>query len=88
MYKIQSSPAEILGYVDSPAWIKLDGGNIIPCAPVEATGISYGGKIYNLPGHNDWPGSTEAFPSMVTDGEYQALMAQQKSLNILLGVTQ
>lgn len=87
MYKIQSSPAEVLGYVDSPAWVKLDGGNIIPCVPIEATGISYGGQIYNLPGHNDWPGNPEAFPSMVTDGEYQALMAQQKSLNILLGVT-
>ena len=88
MYKIQSSPGEGLGYVDSPAWIKLDGGNVIPCVPVEATGISYGGQIYNLTGHNDWPGNPEAFPSRVTDGEYQALMAQQKSLNILLGVTQ
>lgn len=69
MYKIQSSPAEVLGYVDSPAWIKLDGGNIVPCVPVEATGISYGGQIYNLPGHNDWSGNPEAFPSLVTDGE-------------------
>lgn len=69
MYKILSDQNKVLGYVDTPSYIKLANGNITPCVPVEATGVSYGGTIYNLLGHNDWPDNPTAYPSMVTDGE-------------------
>ena len=69
MYKIQTDQGSILGYVDTPAWVKLKDSSPTPCVPVEATGVSYGGTVYNLLGHNDWPDNPTAFPSMVTDGE-------------------
>lgn len=55
MYKILSDQNKVLGYVDTPSYIKLENGNITPCVPVEATGVSYGGTVYNLLGHNDGP---------------------------------
>lgn len=69
MYKIQSDNGSILGYVDTPAWVKKENNSPVPCVPVEATGVSYGGTVYNLLGHSDWPDNPTAFPSMVTDGE-------------------
>ena len=69
MYKILSDQNKVLGYVDTPSYIKLANGNITPCVPVEATGVSYGGQVYNLLGHKDWPDNPTAYPSMVTDGE-------------------
>lgn len=69
MYKILSDQNKVLGYVDTPSYIKLENGNIIPCVPVEATGVSYGGTVYNLLGHKDWPDNPTAYPSLVTDGE-------------------
>lgn len=69
MYKIQTDQGTILGYVDTPAWVKLKDSYPVPCVPVEATGVSYGGTVYNLLGHNDWPDNPTAFPSLVTDGE-------------------
>lgn len=79
MYKILSDQNKVLGYVDTPSYIKLANGNITPCVPVEATGVSYGGTIYNLLGHNDWPDNPTAFPSMVTDGEMVSMMNQQNA---------
>ena len=69
MYKIQTDQGTILGYVDTPAWVKLQDSSPVPCVPVEASGVSYGGTVYNLLGHNDWPDNPTAFPSLVTDGE-------------------
>lgn len=69
MYKIQTDQGAILGYVDAPAWVKLKDSYPVPCVPVEATGVSYGGTVYNLLGHNDWPDNPTAYPSLVTDGE-------------------
>ena len=69
MYKTQSSPGEVLGYVDSPAWFMMDGRTVIPCVPVEATGISYGRLIDTLAGNNDWLGSQEAIVSLLTAAE-------------------
>lgn len=69
MYKIQTDQGTILGYVDAPAWVKLKDSSPVPCVPVEATGVSYGGTVYNLLGHKDWPDNPTAYPSMVTDGE-------------------
>lgn len=69
MYKILSDQNKVLGYVDTPAWVKLKDSSPVPCVPVEATGVSYGGTVYNLLGHNDWTDNPTAYPSMVTDGE-------------------
>ena len=69
MYKIQTDQGTILGYVDTPAWVKLKDSSPVPCVPVEASGVSYGGTVYNLLGHHDWPDNPTAFPSLVTDGE-------------------
>lgn len=90
MYKIQSDNGSILGYVDTPAWVKLKDGSPVPCVPVEATGVSYGGTVYNLLGHSDWPDNPTAFPSMVTDGEMLAIINAKTtetvdSVKILLG---
>lgn len=90
MYKILSDQNKVLGYVDTPSYIKLKNGNITPCVPVEATGVSYGGTVYNLLGHHDWPDSPTAFPSLVTDGEMLAIINAKTtetvdSVKILLG---
>lgn len=90
MYKIQSDNGSILGYVDTPAWVKKKNDSPVPCVPVEATGVSYGGTVYNLLGHHDWPDNPTAFPSMVTDGEMLQILnsgttSAVNAVNIMLG---
>lgn len=82
MYKILSDQNKVLGYVDTPSYIKLENGNITPCVPVEATGVSYGGQVYNLLGHKDWPDNPTAYPSMVTDGEMLAIINAKNSQTV------
>ena len=74
MYKIFTDHNELLGYADSPAYIKLTGQGVAPCVPVEGRGINYKGEIYNLPGWNEWPDRPTAYPSMVTDAELATQM--------------
>ena len=90
MYKIQTDQGDILGYVDSPDYVRKTVRGVTPCVPVEATGVSYGGTVYNLLGHHDWPDNPTAFPSMVTDGEMLAIINAKTtetvdSVKILLG---
>ena len=76
MYKILSDQNQVMGYVDTPSYVKLNNGFPVSCVPVEATGITYAGMVYNLLGHNDWPDNPTAYPSMVSDGEMQLIMKQ------------
>lgn len=79
MYKILSDQNQVLGYVDTPAWVKLKDGYPASCVPVEAAGINFNGQIYNLLGHSDWPDNPIAYPSMVSDGEMKLIMAQMNA---------
>lgn len=79
MYKILTDQNKLLGYTDTPAWVKLQDGKPVSCMPVRATGINYAGVVYNLLGHNDWPDNPSAYPSMVTDGEIQMMMERQNA---------
>lgn len=74
MYKILTDQNKLLGYTDAPAWVKLQDGKPVACAPVRATGVNYAGVVYNLLGHSDWPDNPSAYPSLVTDGEMVAMM--------------
>lgn len=74
MYKILNDQNVLLGYTDSPSWVKKENGSPVACVPVQATGINYAGIVYNLLGHNEWPDNPTAYPSMVTDGEMVAHM--------------
>lgn len=82
MYKIVSEENQVLAYVDKPNYVKMEGGQPVPCVPVEAVGVSVGGRLYNLLGHSDIEGASTVVASMVTDGESSELF---KSLSILLG---
>lgn len=74
MYKILTDQNVLLGYTDSPSWVKKENGSPVACVLVQATGINYTGIVYNLLGHNEWPDNPTAYPSMVTDDEMVAQM--------------
>lgn len=69
MYKILTDQNKLLGYVSQPNYIKKTTGGYVPCAPVEAVGLTYQGTVYNLLGHSEIEGAPTAYASMVTDGE-------------------
>ena len=69
MYKILTDQNKLLGYVSQPNYIKVTPGGYVPCAPVEAVGLTYQGTVYNLLGHSEIEGAPIAYASMVTDGE-------------------
>ena len=69
MYKILTDKNEILGYVDTPNYVRKTIRGVTPCTPVEGRGITFKGQIYNLLGYNEWPDNPTAYPSMVTDAE-------------------
>ena len=69
MYKILTDQNKLLGYVSQPNYIKVTPGGYVPCAPVEAVGLTYQGTVYNLLGHSEIEGAPTAYASMVTDGE-------------------
>ena len=69
MYKILTDKNEVLGYVDTPNYVRKTVRGVTPCTPVEGRGITFKGQIYNLLGWNEWPGNPTAYPSMVTDAE-------------------
>lgn len=79
MYQITSNGA-MLGYTDSLEYCyKLPSGSPQVIGRKErnagavATGVIYGGKIYNLPGYDDFDGDT-AYVSEVDEG---AIITQQ-----------
>lgn len=69
MYKILTDQNKLLGYAAQPNYIKVTPGGYVPCAPVEAVGLTYQGTVYNLLGHSEIEGAPTAYASMVTDGE-------------------
>lgn len=69
MYKILTDKNKTLGYAAQPNYIKVTPGGYVPCAPVEAVGLTYQGTVYNLLGHSEIEGAPTAYASMVTDGE-------------------
>lgn len=90
MYKIISENGTPMGYTDRVNYIRLSGNSILPCPPVEGRGINYKGEIYNLPGWNEWPDRPTAYPSMVTDGELNAMKenAEQQTTALQLGLVE
>ena len=90
MYKILTDKNEILGYVDTPNYVRKTIRGVTPCAPVEGRGITFKGQIYNLLGWNEWPGNPTAYPSMVTDGELNAMKenAEQQTTALQLGLVE
>lgn len=90
MYKILTDQNVLLGYADKPCYIKQTGGGVMPCAPVEAVGLTYQGTVYNLLGHSEIEGASTAYASMVTDGEMEKIINSNttdavNALKILLG---
>lgn len=81
MYKILTESNALLGYVDSPNYVRLKDGSPVPCAPVEGRGLTFQGRVYSLPGHRDFDGPV-AYASRMTDAETSAVV---QSLNALLG---
>lgn len=69
MYKILTDQNKLLGYTAQPNYIKKTAAGIVPCTPVEATGLNFKGVVYNLIGHSDFEEAGTAYASMVTDGE-------------------
>ena len=64
MYQITLNGV-FIGYADSPEYCyKLPSGSPQVIGPIErangavATGVIYGGTIYNLPGYDDFDGET------------------------------
>lgn len=90
MYKILTDQNVLLGYADKPCYIKQTGGGVMPCAPVEATGLNFQGVIYNLLGHSEIEGAPTAYASMVTETELLQILnsgttSAVNAVNIMLG---
>ena len=90
MYKILTDKNKVLGYAAQPNYIKVTPGGYVPCAPVEAVGLTYQGTVYNLLGHSEIEGASTAYASMVTDGEMEKIINSNttdavNALKILLG---
>lgn len=90
MYKILTDQNVLLGYADKPCYIKQTGGGVMPCAPVEATGLNFQGVVYNLLGHSRIEGAPTAYASMITETELLQILnsgttAAVNAVNIMLG---
>lgn len=90
MYKILTDQNKLLGYVSQPNYIKKTTGGYVPCAPVEAVGLTYQGTVYNLLGHSQIEGAPTAYASMVTETELLQILnsgttSAVNAVNIMLG---
>ena len=90
MYKILTDKNEVLGYVDTPNYIRKTIRGVTPCTPVEGRGITFKGQIYNLLGYNEWPDNPTAYPSMITEAELLQILnsgttSAVNAVNIMLG---
>ena len=90
MYKILTDQNKLLGYVSQPNYIKKTTGGYVPCAPVEAVGLTYQGTVYNLLGHSEIEGASTAYASMITETELLQILnsgttSAVNAVNIMLG---
>lgn len=88
MYKILSDTNEVLGFVETPNYIKKTSAGIVPCTPVEATGLNFKGVVYNLLGHSDFEEAGTAYASMVTDAELNQIKesSEQQTTDLQLAL--
>ena len=90
MYKILTDKNKVLGYASQPNYIKVTPGGYVPCAPVEAVGLTYQGTVYNLLGHSRIEGAPTAYASMITETELLQILnsgttSAVNAVNIMLG---
>lgn len=90
MYKILTDKNKTLGYAAQPNYIKVTPGGYVPCAPVEAVGLTYQGAVYNLLGHSEIEGAPTAYASMITETELLQILnsgttSAVNAVNIMLG---
>lgn len=90
MYKILTDKNKTLGYAAQPNYIKVTPGGYVPCAPVEAVGLTYQGTVYNLLGHSEIEGAPTAYASMITETELLQILnsgttSAVNAVNIMLG---
>lgn len=90
MYKILTDQNKLLGYAAQPNYIKVTPGGYVPCAPVEAVGLTYQGVVYNLLGHSEIEGAPTAYASMITETELLQILnsgttSAVNAVNIMLG---
>ena len=90
MYKILTEQNKLLGYTAQPNYIKVTPGGYVPCAPVEAVGLTYQGTVYNLLGHSEIEGAPTAYASMITETELLQILnsgttSAVNAVNIMLG---
>ena len=90
MYKILTDQNKLLGYAAHPNYIKVTPGGYVPCAPVEAVGLTYQGTVYNLLGHSEIEGAPTAYASMITETELLQILnsgttSAVNAVNIMLG---
>lgn len=90
MYKILTDQNKLLGYAAQPNYIKVTPGGYVPCAPVEAVGLTYQGTVYNLLGHSEIEGAPTAYASMITETELLQILnsgttSAVNAVNIMLG---
>lgn len=90
MYKILTDKNKVLGYAAQPNYIKVTPGGYVPCAPVEAVGLTYQGTVYNLLGHSEIEGAPTAYASMITETELLQILnsgttSAVNAVNIMLG---
>ena len=90
MYKILTDQNKLLGYVSQPNYTKVTPGGYVPCAPVEAVGLTYQGVVYNLLGHSEIEGAPTAYASMITETELLQILnsgttSAVNAVNIMLG---
>lgn len=88
MYKILSDSNDVLGFVETPNYIKKTSAGIVPCTPVEATGLNFKGVVYNLLGHSDFEEAGTAYASMVTDAELNQIKesSEQQTTDLQLAL--
>lgn len=71
MYQITTTNG-VIGYTDTPEYCyRLRSGSpqvLRERDKVKATGIIYGGAVYNLPGHSEFPGAETAAVSEIDAG--------------------
>lgn len=88
MYKILSDSNDVLGFVETPNYITKTSAGIVPCTPVEATGLNFKGVVYNLLGHSDFEEAGTAYASMVTDAELNQIKesSEQQTTDLQLAL--
>lgn len=90
MYQIRTA-RQILGYADDPRFCyRLPSGSpqiVRPSERDKATGLIYGGKVYNLPGHSDFDGETATAAECDAGAVLNALQEQNNALESQLVYT-